>query len=199
MADEIHGVSIIESVKDIIDMRNEAMADYRKLLHRNVYPVRLWTMDSEDNTEIASFKRTVAKAKYEGEDIFIPKGNVETQTAGVGIGDSLNPLPWINMLNRAFIEIVGVPAILVAGSSALTQTAAQVEYLGWEQTIEEEQLYMEEQILLQLNLEIELKFPASLQSNLLSDQRKDGDMNQQFNQPSNMTPSFEQGGKISGY
>ena len=44
--------------------------------------------------------------------------------------------------------------------------------MAWEQTVELEQLYVEEQILSQLNLEINLEFPASLQNELLSDNRK---------------------------
>jgi len=90
-------------------------------------------------------------------------------------------------------QAVGVPQIIIGGSQELTQTAAQIAYLAFEQTIEEEQLFLEEQILAQLNLEIQLTFPASLQNNLLSDDRKDGSQEQQLNQPSNLQPPMTRG------
>lgn len=179
IADEIHGTSIIDAVEWIILARNEAMADYKKLLHRNIYPVRVWTLDTDDTTRINTFKAKVAEAKYQGEDIFIPKDAVQTDIAAVGVNSSLNPLPWIQQLTSYFYQCVGVPQVIIGGSSEITQTAAQVQYLAFEQCVEEEQLYIEEQILSQLNLEIHLTFPASLQNNLLSDQSKDGSMQQQ--------------------
>jgi hypothetical protein len=54
----------------------------------------------------------------------------------------------------------------------MTEATAKIAYLAFEQTIEEEQLYIEEQILSQLNLEIELEFPASLENEMLSDRGK---------------------------
>jgi len=196
IADEIHGVSIIESVEWIILARNEAMADYKKLLHRNIYPVRIWKLDTDVPTKINTFKAKVAASKGEGEDIFIPKGSVETELASVPSNSSLNPMPWIQLLNQYFYQAVGVPQIIIGGSQELTQSAAQISYLAFEQTIEEEQLYIEEQILAQVQLEINLEFPASLQNNLLSDDRKDGSEEQDLNQSSKLVPSFANEGGI---
>jgi len=188
IADEVHGVSIIESCEWIVLARNEAMEDYKKLLHRNIYPVRIWHLDTDVKSKIADFKAKIAKVKYEGEDIFIPKGSVETELATVPANSSLNPLPWIQLLNQYFYQAVGVPQIIIGGSQELTQTAAQIAYLAFEQCIEEEQLFIEEQILSQLNIAIELTFPASLRSGVLSDIAKDGTQQQQLNQPSRFMP-----------
>ena len=176
VADEIHGVSIIDSVEEIILMRNEAMTDYKKLLHRNIYPVRIWHLDTDVATKISAFKAKVAASKGEGEDIFIPMGAVDTEVASVPANSSLNPLPWIQLLNQYFFQAVGVPQIIIGGSQEITQTAAQIAYLAFEQCIEEEQLFIEEQVGLQLGMKIELEFPASLENELLSDNKKDGDM-----------------------
>lgn len=193
IADEIHGVSIIDAVEWIILARNEAMADYKKLLHRNIYPVRIWKLDTDIPSKIATFKAKVAASKGEGEDIFIPKGAVETELSAVPSNSTLNPLPWIKELNQYFFQAVGVPQIIIGGSQELTQTAAQIAYLAFEQCIEEEQLYIEEQILSQMNLEINLEFPASLQNNLLSDDAKDGSLEQRTNQPSELQPPAMRG------
>jgi hypothetical protein len=190
VADEIHGVSIIDAVEWIILARNEAMTDYRKLLHRNVYPVRVWHLDSDNDSKIALFKAKVAASKGEGEDIFVPKGAVQSELASVPANASFDPKSWIQMLNNYFYQAVGVPQIIIGGSQEITQTAGQVAYLAFEQTIEEAQLFIEEQVLNQLNLEINLTFPASLQNNLLSDQAKDGTLQQLTNQPNKLIPQM---------
>jgi len=99
VADEIHGVSLIPAVEDIILMRNEAMADYKKLLHRNVFPVRIFHLDTDDPAKIAAFKAKADLAGSQGENIYIPKGAVETEIAAVPGNATLNPLPWITQLN----------------------------------------------------------------------------------------------------
>lgn len=188
IADEVHGISVIDACEWIILARNEAMTDFKKLLHRNIYPVRVWKLDTDIPSQIETFKAKVAASKGEGEDIFIPKGTVETELVGLPENSSISPIAWINLLNQYFYQAVGVPQIVIGGAQELTQTAAQIAYLSFEQVIEQEQLYVEEQVLHQLNLEINLEFPASLQNNVLSDNRKDGEQQQQLNKPSTLIP-----------
>lgn len=193
IADEPHGNSTVDRVEWVILALKEAMADYKKLLHRNVYPVRIWTLDTDVPSEVAAFKNKVSSAKGEFEDIFIPKGTVETELASVPENSTMNPMPWIGVLTGKFYKTVGVPEIIIGGSQELTQTAAQIAYLAFEQVVEQKQLYIEEQVLSQLNLEIKLSFPASLQNNLLSDAAKDGTQDQQQNQASILQPPMERG------
>ena len=172
VADEIHGSGVVNAVENIILMRNEAMTDYKKLMHRNIYPVRIFHLDTDDATEIAAFKAKQDQASTQGENIYIPKGAVETELSAVATNATLNPLPWIQQLNQYFFQATGVPQIIVGGAQEITEASAKIAYLAFEQTVEEEQLYIEEQILAQLNLEIELEFPNSLQNELLSDTGK---------------------------
>jgi len=176
IADEIHGISLIKSVERIILMRNEAMEDYKKLLHRNIYPIRIWHLDSDVPSKVAAFKAKVLAAKEDFEDIFIPKGAVETEIAATPPNSMMNPLPWINQLNQYFFQAASTPQIVVGGAMEITEASAKIAYLAFEQTIEEEQLYIEEQVGIQLGIEIELEFPASLQNELLSDQTKSESM-----------------------
>ena len=172
VADEIHGVSIIIVMEKIILMRNEALDDYQKLLHRNVFPIHNFILDTDDPTEIAAYKAKMDKAVTQGENIYHPKGTVEHDLVSVPTNATLNPLPWIQQLNQYFFQAVGVPQIIVGGSNEITEATAKILYLAFQQTIEEEQLYIEEQTLSQLNLEIELEFPASLENEMLSDKKK---------------------------
>lgn len=193
VADEIHGTSTVDTVEWVILALKEAMTDYKKLLHRNVYPTRIWHLDTDVPSEVLAFKNKVSQSKGDGEDIFIPKGAVETELATVPENSTMNPMPWIGVLTGKFYKTVGVPEIIIGGSQELTQTAAQIAYLAFEQVVEQKQLYIEEQVLSQLNFEIQLSFPASLQNNLLSDAAKDGTQDQQQNQASILQPPMERG------
>ena len=172
IADEIHGVGIVESVEEIILMRNEAMKDWRRVLHRNVDPLFIFHLDTDDDQRIKTFKGQMDSVRATGENIYVPKGAVVPEIVATASQAGLNPLQWIDNLNAYFYSSVGVPDIILGSSKVLTEASAKIAYLAFEQTIEEDQLYIEEQILIQLNLVIELEFPASLENEMLSSQPK---------------------------
>jgi len=173
VADEIHGNSVIDAVEETILARNEAIRDYRILLRRNVRPIKVWEIDTDDTGEVSTFTSKVESVYNNAENLVIPKGSVLPPTiVSVAPNATLNPLPWINQLTQNFYQEVGVPQIIVGGAQEITEASAKIAYLAWEQTVEEYQLYIEEQVLAQLNLEINLEFPASLQNEMLSDNRK---------------------------
>ena len=173
VADEIHGTGVVDALVTNILARNEAIEDYQKLLHRNVYPVKWIEVDTDDDAEIAKIKEKADKAFTQGENLIVPMGTTKKpEIIGTAPNATLNPLPWINILTQKFYQEIGVPQIIVGGAQEITEASAKIAYLAWEQTVEEEQLYIEEQVLAQLNLEIDLEFPASLQNEMLSDNRK---------------------------
>lgn len=174
VADEVHGRGIAQKLKLIIDMKNEALEDWKRVLHRNVDPLWIFHLDTDNTTKIAEFKSKMDTARGSGEsNMYIPKDAVVPELISVAPNASLNPLPWIQYLDGLFYEMAGVPKIVVGGSSEFTEKASSIVYLAFQQTVEEEQLYIEEQVLVQLNLLIELEFPVSLENELLSDQKKD--------------------------
>ena len=169
LADEIHGVGVIAAVEWIIKARNEAMNDWKTVLHRNVYPIWIYHLDTDDPTEIAAIKVKVDKSRATGENIYVPKDIIVPEQANTAINATLNPITWINQLNDYFFQAVNVPQIIMGGSKEFTEASGKIVYLSYEQSVKAEQLYVEEQVLAQLNLEIALTFPASLQSELISD------------------------------
>jgi len=182
VADEIHGVSMIEALETIILMKNQAMDDWKRVLHRNIDPMMIFHLDTDDTTKIAAFKAKVDAARGNGENMYIPKDAVIPEQIALAPNASLNPISWIQMLDDKFYEAAQVPKIIVGGAGGLTEAAVKIAYLAFQQTIEEEQLFVEEEILQQLNLVVELEFPASLENELLSDEKKDGAENIQPNE-----------------
>jgi hypothetical protein len=177
VADEIHGQSITEKLVNIILMKNEAMDDYKKIMHWFVKPRWIFHLDTDDTVKIAAFKAKMDSANNLGENMYIPKDAVVPELMAVAPNATLSPLTWIESLDSKFYEAAQVPKIIVGGTGAITEAAVKIAYLAFQQTIEEEQLFIEEQILTQLNLLIELEFPASLENELLSDNKKDGAQN----------------------
>ena len=173
VADEIHGNTMTERLAEIILMRNEAMTDWKRVMHRNVDPVIIIHADTDDPMKIAKIRSDWESVKKNGETWIVPKDVIVPEFVTVGGNASLNPLPWIESLNNYFYQSAGVPQIILGGTGAITEAAVKIAYLAFQQTIEEEQLFIEEQVAAQLGLGIELEFPASLENELISDKKKD--------------------------
>jgi len=195
IADEVHGISIIPAVKWIIDARNEAMSDWKRVLHRNVDPLWIYHLDTDNTDEIAAFKAKNDAARKNGENMYIPKGVVVPELVATATNASLNPLTWINQLNDYFFQTVNVPQIIVGSAKEFTDASGKIVYLSYEQSVKGEQLYVEEQVLAQLNIEIALTFPASLQQELISDQPANMELEEepqeQAAQPNDTTAEIE--------
>ncbi len=177
VADEMHGQSMIQKLAGIILKRNEAMDDWQRVLHRNVDPLWIFHLNTDNPTKIAKIKATQDAARGKGENMYVPQGAVVPEQVATAQNATLNPLPTIEAYNNYFYQAAGVPQIIVGGIGSITERAVSIAYLAFQQTIEEEQLFIEEQVFAQLGLRINLKFPASLQNDVLSDQQKDGEIN----------------------
>lgn len=173
VADEIHGQSITGVLANIILMKNEAMTNNKEVMNRYMKPRYIFHLDTDNDTEIAAFKVKMDKAWNDGENVYVPKDVIVPEVMSIAPNATLNPLSWIESLDEKFYEAAQVPKIIVGGIGAITEAAVKIAYLAFEQTIREEQLFVEEQILSQLNLVLELQFPASLENELISDSNKD--------------------------
>jgi len=196
VADEIHGISIIPSVKWIIEARNEAMSDWKRVLHRNIQPLWIFHLDTDDTSKIAAFKTKMDNARADGENMYIPKGAVVPELVTTASNASLNPLTWIQQLNDYFFQTVNVPQIIVGNAKEFTDASGKIVYLAYEQSVKGEQLYIEEQIANQLNVVIQLTFPATLQQDTVSDgtQREmqlESEPLQNAIEPNNVTAELE--------
>ncbi len=174
-ADEIHGVSLIETLEWIIKAKNEVQGIFKTIMQRHIKPVMIFHLDTDDVSKIAAFKTKMDKAYADGENMYIPKDVVVPEVLAVSPNATLNPMAWLEYLNNQFYQAAGVPQIILGGSGEFTEASAKIAYLAFQQTVEEDQLFMEEQLGMQLGIEVNLEFPASLENELLSDKAKDGD------------------------
>lgn len=177
VADNISGQSLAEILLWLLEAKHEAMKDYRIVQHWNVKPRWKHRLKTDDPDEIAAYKAKMDANKATGEDIFEPYDVAESELVSVPANATMNPMTWIEYLDSQFYEQSGVPKIIVGGSSEFVEKATTIVYLAFQQTVEAKQLYLEEQIANQLGIEVNFKFPATVQNDLISDEQKDGELN----------------------
>jgi len=180
VADEIHGTSIIEACEWTILARNEAMSDWKKVLHRNIVPARIIEVDSDDPVKLASVKAQYEAAINKGEVIVVPKGSVMVNDSSGVLQDSLATIKYYE---NFFYQAVGVPKIIMGGSEEFTESSSKIAYLTFAQIYKKEQTEFEADFWNQVYLRIEFDQPISLQNEMLSDNSKDG---QTIAQPNDM-------------
>lgn len=172
MADEIKGTRILDSLEWLILARNEAMSDWKTVMHRNVHPLMIFHLDTDDTDEISTYKNKMDAALATKENLYVPKGAVVPELVATATNATLSPITWIENLNNYFFQAVGVPQIIIGNAKEFTDASAKIVYLAYEQAVKNDQLYIEEQCLYQLNIDITLNFPASLQNDVISGEQK---------------------------
>jgi len=182
IADEIHGTSIIDACEWVILARNEAMEDWKRVLHRNVVPVRIIEVDSDDTAKIAALKKQYEDVIKKGEVIVIPKGNVEIKDSNPVLQDSIT---WIQYLENFFYQAVGVPRV-IATSENYTESGSKVGFLTFEPVYTAEQFSLEKDLWNQLAIKITFNRPPSLGGDLQRDEAKDAGQQTAF-QPNDTT------------
>ena len=174
VADEIHGRSDIESIEPIVQAMNENFKDMKQVFHRHVKPIMAFKLDTDDQTKINTFMAKMDQIIAKGENIYIPKDTVEFELVTVPSSATLSPFQWIDHLKNYFYQVVGIPQIILGNASEFSESSAKIAYLSFQQSVEAEQLDIENQVYNQLGLQIELDFPATIQNEMISDTSKDG-------------------------
>ena len=174
IADQIHGQSVADKLKSVIEMRREAMNDIRVVFHRYVKPLLISTVDTDDETEITKYKAKLDKAMALGENLVVPKGTVDNiERVSIPQFSTLDPLPWLKLLQQEFLKAEGVPGIVVGTGSESTEAESKILYLSWQQVVEFNQMFLEEQLKIQMNIDVEFEFPANIMQDLINDEKKD--------------------------
>jgi hypothetical protein len=172
IADEIHGIPTTEKLQNVIKKWNMSMDDMAVVFHRYVKPLLVWKLDTDDTTEIAAFKVKAEKAIKDMENMYVPQNTADLERMSIPQYSTLDPLPWIQMLQSHFIMAEGIPEIILGQSAERSEATSKILYLAFQQTIEWEELYIEEQIKAQLGIKIKLEFPASIDPSIMTDSRK---------------------------
>jgi len=197
IADEIHGIPFPEALEDLILARNEALGDLKELYHKIAFPTDIYEAETDDTTKLTAITTTLNTAFKKRESVVIPAGVFkEIKKVATGQYATLDSLPYITFLVRLFVTACGMPEIIMGWGENTTEASAKIIYLAFQQEIEDMQLYNQEMVEQQLNIIIDLEFPADLmnvtgQGNVTnpSSFKKDGNQGFQAN-------DVKAGGKI---
>jgi len=164
VADDMGGTSIIEACQWVIDARNEAMEDKRRVHHRST--IRVIEVDSGNKARLAIIKTQYGEAIKNGEVLLVPKGNYAFPDAPINFLDTQE---WIRYLENFFYQAVGVPRV-IATSENFTEASSKVGYLTFEPVYTREQVILEAELWSQLGIRVKFNRPPSLMGNVQKDE-----------------------------
>jgi len=167
VADQIHGTSVVDATKWVIDARNEALADERMIKHRELALGVLY-VDTDNITKRNKIMEQYSKAVKNGEVLVLPKDTAELKDTGISPKDRL---AWIQYLENFFYQAVRVPRV-IATSEGFTEAGGKVGYLTFEPIYTKEQRTLELDIWNQLAIKIKFNRPASLGGTVQEDEAK---------------------------
>jgi hypothetical protein len=182
VANETHGVSVLEACQWVIDARNEAMKDWRRISHLST--IRVIYVDSSDTTQLTKIKTEYADAIKNGSVMVMPGKNGEVEILDYNLPPINSFLEWIRYLEGFFYQAVGVPRA-IANTENFSEASSKVGYLTFEPVYVEEQTLLEQDIWNQLNIRVRFNRPASLSGVMQESEEKN--TGQMGFQPSEMT------------
>jgi len=186
VANEIHGTSVVESCKWIIDARNEALSDFRRIMHRST--IRVLFVDEDDSSKISTYREQYKEAIKNGEVLIMPGKPSDASFQDLTPPASQAYMEWIRMLEDVFYRNVGVPKIILGGSQEYTEASSKVGYLTFEQVYMAEQRELEQDLWNQLAIKVKFERPVSLKEPIVEDEEKN--TGQTGFQPSETKPTI---------
>jgi len=182
IGDEVHGTSVVESVKWIIDAKEEAMRDWRRISHRST--VRILYVEEDNKDRIANLKRDYPEAIKNGDLLILPVLPKDAKFEDLQLPPIQQFLEWIRYLENLFYQAVRVPKI-IATSEGFTEAGGKMGYLTFEPIYTYEQTQLEADIWNQLAIRIKFNRPPSL-SNAMQETEQKNVSQQEAVQPNDL-------------
>lgn len=187
VANEIHGVSVIDAVKWVIDARNEAMKDWRRISHLS--SIRVIYVDADDTTKLNQLKTQYQNGIATGNVMVLPgRKGVDYEIDELTLPPIDAFLRWIQYLEGFFYQAVGIPRV-IATSENYTEAASKVGYLTFEPIYTREQTELESDLLKQAGIRIIFNRPPSLMETMQNSESKN--TSQTGFQPGDLNPGVK--------
>ena len=169
IANEIHGISALEACKWVLDARNEAMRDWRRISHRST--IRVMYVDFDDATRLNLVRTQYKEAIENGEVLLIPAKKGEAELEDITTPPIQPFIEWIRYLEGFIYQALGVPKA-IANTADFTEAASKVGYMTFEPVYTEEQTLLEQDLWNQLAIKIKFNRPPSLSGVMQEDEEK---------------------------
>jgi len=155
---QVHGQSQIEPSKNIIDARNEALADERIIKHRDK-ALGIAYYKTNNAGKIAFANTQIENAVANGEMLGLPEDT--TRIDPYPSRSSEDRTAWISYLENFFYQVFGVPRS-IATSDGTSEVGGKMGHIIFEPVYVKEQKDNEGNLLLQQSIKILWNRPPSL-------------------------------------
>ncbi len=173
IADENHGIGIIERIEDIVLKKKEGMEIMQKIVKRNAKPIVIIEADTDNTTELAALKVKYKDLIENDEAMIVPKDSIKLLDFASKLNIDFNP--WLTYLDKEFLIAEGVPEVILGAISTKdTESSSKIVFVAWNQVVKDKQNWFEEQWKMQIGFEIDLPEPPSIEEMLATQVRKEG-------------------------
>ena len=164
IADQIHGDSVVEALRWLIDARQEAMQDWRRISHRST--IRIIYTEEDNPTKLSTMKAQYQSAIKNGEVMVLPGKRNEYEAQDLNLPPVDAFLSWIRYLENAFYKAVGVPKTLAGDAEGIPESGGKMVVLTHEPTYIREVTDLEKDLWNQVGIKITFKRQASIKDNV---------------------------------
>jgi len=168
--DQIHGTPATRRVKWIIDAKQEAMRDWKRISHRAT--IRVLYVDEDDKTRLADLKKDYAEAINKGEVLILPIKGKEAEFQDLNLPPVEAFLAWMRYLENFFYQELGIPKVALGGTQENTEASAKVGLLAYDPVWLREVSEVEADIWNQLAIRIKINKQSSLSDNIQAQEGK---------------------------
>jgi len=183
LANQIHGISDIESLEPVILAEEENFSNMRTIMKRQAKPLIMFKLGTDNKTKIAAFVSKMDQALNKGENIYVPDDENTIKWEVIQVNVSSVIMSWRDDIRNKFYRTIGLPQIVPGASGGSTESESKVIYKAFEQIVEKDQRALEKQIWNQLAIKLDLIHPASISPEMATDEAKDAGQQTSF-QPS---------------
>lgn len=160
IADDGKGDAVSQNVKWVVEAREEAMRDWKRISHRST--VRILYVDENDPTALTNLKRDYAEAIEKGEVLIIPGKPKDAGFQDLNLPPVEAFLAWIRYLENVFYKEVGFPKSLTGDAEGIPESGGKMARLNFEPTYLRELKDLEDDIWNQLGIRGTFKEQVSL-------------------------------------
>ena len=173
LANQIHGISDIESLTDVVLAEKESFDDLKIIQHRQAKPLIMFKLGTDKQSVIDAFIVKMDAAINKGEHIYVPadKETVDWEVIQANVGQVV--MQWRDDIRNKFYRTIGLPQIVPGGAGQSTESESKAILLAFEQIVHKDQGFLEKQIWSQLAIRIDFIHPASIAPGLQADTAKD--------------------------
>ena len=166
--DEPHGTPETKSIEWVMNAIEEARRAYRKIVQRSC--IRILYVDESDTAKLTQINTEYSAGIKNGEILIIPCRPEDAKFEDLLLPPIESILRWMEYLEDKFYKQLGVPKVVLGGTSENTEASAKVGVISYEPIWTMEISELEKDILNQLGIMIKINKQPSLMDNMQADE-----------------------------